>query len=152
MATAHPSTRESSAQRGATLSGWSIGQADAEGLDELLSRIEAGFAAEAVEQLRTRLDLSVAEMARLLDMSARTLGRRQEEGHLTAAESDRLYRYARLFERAVAVLGNEEKACTWLKKEQWALGDRVPLETVRYEPGAREVEDLLGRIEHGLPV
>lgn len=144
--------RSSSRSESENAAGWSIGQHEVEDLDERLARIEAGFAAETVEQLRTRLDLSMAAMARLLGVSARTLGRRQEEGHLTAAESDRLYRYAQLFERAVAVLGSEQKARTWLKKEQWALGDRTPLEIARYEPGAREVEDLLGRIEHGIPV
>jgi putative toxin-antitoxin system antitoxin component (TIGR02293 family) len=85
-------------------------------------------------------------------VSARTLGRRLEEGKLTAEESERVYRYARLFERAVEVLGSEEKARTWLKKKQWALGSRIPLEIARYEPGAHEVQNLLGRIEHGIPV
>ena len=65
-------------------------------------------------------------MAGLLGMSARTLGRRLEEGKLTAEESDRLYRYAQLYERAVEALGSEEKARVWLRDEQWALGGRVP--------------------------
>jgi len=120
-------------------------------LDALLTRIEAGFAADSVEALRARLGLSIEEMAGLLGMSARTLGRRLEEGKLTAEESDRLYRYAQLYERAVEALSSEEKARVWLKKEQWALGGRVPLEIARYEPGAREIKNLLGRIEHGIP-
>ncbi|NBF39498.1 MAG: DUF2384 domain-containing protein [Spirochaetes bacterium] len=134
------------------VTGWSIGQPSAADLDALIARIEAGFTADSVEALRGRLGLSVEEMAGLLGMSARTLGRRLEGGKLTAEESDRLYRYARLFERAVEVLGSEEKARRWLKKEQWALGSRVPLEIARYGPGAREIIDLLGRIEHGIPV
>jgi uncharacterized protein (DUF2384 family) len=31
------------------------------------------------------------------------------------------------------------------------LGERVPLAVARLEPGARETERLLGRIEHGIP-
>lgn len=132
--------------------GWSIGLKEADELSEVLQRIENGFGAESIDFLRKRLDLSLEEMAALLGTSARTLGRRQEDGHLTAEESDRLYRYARLFERAVAVLGSEEKAQEWMTSEQWALGNQIPLHVARYEPGAREVEDLLGRIEHGIPV
>lgn len=132
--------------------GWSIGQEETRDLEALLGRIEAGFEADAVERLRTRLDLTLGEMARLLGMSARTLGRRLEHGRLTSTESNRLYRYARLFERAVDVLGTEAKARAWLTSEQWALGGRVPLEIARYEPGAQEIDDLLGRLEHGMPI
>ena len=131
--------------------GWSIGIEDAGGLGMLLGQIEQGLDAAAEKHLRERLRLPLTEMAPLLGTSARTLGRRQEEGYLTSEESDRLYRYARLFERAVEVLGGEEGARTWMKSEQLRLGSRIPLEIARFEPGAREVEDLLGRIEHGLP-
>jgi len=151
MANPSASAQSSAAPKASSSTGWSIGQ-DTADLDALLARIEAGFAADSVEALRARLRLSIEEMAELLGMSARTLGRRLEEGKLTAEESDRLYGYARLFERAVEVLGSEGKARTWLKKEQWALGGRVPLEIARYEPGAREIKHLLGRIEHGIPV
>lgn len=130
--------------------GWSIGMAGSE-LGDVLARIEQGINATAEMRLRERLDLSLGEMATLLGTSARTLGRRQEEGRLTPTESDRLYRYARLFERAVDVLGDEKSARTWMRNEQLRLGGRVPLQAARFEPGAREVEDLLGRVERGLP-
>ena len=151
MASSSASAQPSAVSEVPSATGWSIGQ-DTADLDALLTRIEAGFAADSVEALRARLGLSVEEMAGLLGMSARTLGRRLEGGKLTAEESDRLYRYAQLFERAVEALGSEEKARVWLKDEQWALGGRVPLEIARYEPGAREIKNLLGRIEHGIPV
>lgn len=131
--------------------GWSIGVDDAADLEELLRRIENGLDPAAEEHLRHLLDLSIEEMAKLLGTSTRTLGRRHAEGRLTSHESERLYRYARLYERAVDIQGNQQSARRWLKEEQWRLGDRVPLDVARYEPGAREVEDLLGRIEHGLP-
>jgi putative toxin-antitoxin system antitoxin component (TIGR02293 family) len=38
----------------------------------------------------------------------------------------------------------------WLKSPQKALGGKTPLEYSDTEPGAREVEDLLGRLEHGV--
>ena len=151
MANSSASAQPSAVPEAPSATGWSIGQ-DTADLDALLTRIEAGFSAGSVEALRTRLGLSIEEMAGLLGMSARTFRRRLEEGQLNAKESDRLYRYAQLFERAVEVLGSEEKARAWLKGEQWALGGRVPLEIARYEPGARETKNLLGRIEHGIPV
>jgi len=38
----------------------------------------------------------------------------------------------------------------WLTSRQFGLGGAVPLEYAETEVGAREVEDLLGRIEHGV--
>ena len=63
------------------------------------------------------------------------------------ADEDRL---ARLFERAVDILGGEEEARRWLEREQWGLGGAVPLQHAKTEPGAREVETLLGRIDYGV--
>lgn len=120
-------------------------------LDAQLARIEEGFDSESVEVLRERLGLSTEQMAELLGISARTLSRRMQAGRLSPGESNRLYRYARLFGRAVEVLGGEETARQWLTTGQWALGGRVPLEIARYEPGAREIRQLLGRIERGIP-
>lgn len=142
---------ESPASSSARAPGWSVGIGGDGGLDDLLGRIEGGLDAATERRLRERLGLSLTELAGLLGTSPRTLGRRQEEGRLSPEESDRLYRYARLFERAVEVLGDEESACTWMKTDQLRLGGRVPLEVARFEPGAREVEDLLGRVERGLP-
>jgi len=102
--------------------------------------------------LKRRMELPLEDVAAWLGTSARTLKRRETQGRLTAEESDRLFRLARLFERTVEVLGSESTARQWLQAEQHALGGRVPLEIARYEPGAREVERLLGRLEHGIPV
>jgi uncharacterized protein (DUF2384 family) len=33
-----------------------------------------------------------------------------------------------------------------------ALGNQVPLEFAASEVGAREVENLIGRLEHGIPL
>lgn len=59
-------------------------------------------------------------------------------------------RVARLHALAERVLEDAAVARGWLRAEQPGLGGRVPLALIRTEAGAREVEDLLGRIEHGV--
>jgi putative toxin-antitoxin system antitoxin component (TIGR02293 family) len=59
-------------------------------------------------------------------------------------------RFARLMGQAVEVMESEENARQWLTSPQVGLGGAVPLEYAETEVGAREVEDLLGRIEHGV--
>ena len=52
--------------------------------------------------------------------------------------------------KAVEVMESEENARKWLASPQAGLGGAVPLEYAETEVGAREVEDLLGRIEYGV--
>lgn len=129
----------------------SLDQLEASGLSELLSSIEEGLPAALLRETQERLDLGPEEMASLLGVSPRTLERRREKGVLTSVESERLYRLARLFRKATEVFESKEEARRWLKRPQMRLGEQVPLEIARLEPGAREAERLLGRIEHGIP-
>jgi putative toxin-antitoxin system antitoxin component (TIGR02293 family) len=46
--------------------------------------------------------------------------------------------------------GDVPAAMTWLTTPRKALGGRPPLSYARTEPGAREVENLIGRLEHGI--
>ncbi len=57
---------------------------------------------------------------------------------------------ARIIELAIRVLEDEEKARNWLQKPQYGLGGAVPIELLQTEAGAKEVEELLWRIEYGI--
>jgi putative toxin-antitoxin system antitoxin component (TIGR02293 family) len=52
--------------------------------------------------------------------------------------------------KAVEVMESEENARQWLASPQLGLGGAIPLDYATTEVGAREVEDLLGRIEYGV--
>ena len=55
-----------------------------------------------------------------------------------------------LYDRAIEVLGDQERAEAWLKEPKKALGMKTPLQYADTEPSAREVENLLGRLEYGV--
>ena len=66
-------------------------------------------------------------------------------------ESDRLLRVSRLLEHAIALFeGDAEAARDWLASPAKALAGHAPLDFARSEAGAREVESLIGRLEHGV--
>lgn len=88
-------------------------------------------------------------LALLIGMSASTYNRRKKEDRLTPGESEGVYRYASLLERAYTVFGDENNARVWLNSPVRALGNRVPLEYAKTEPGANLVMQILGRLEHG---
>jgi putative toxin-antitoxin system antitoxin component (TIGR02293 family) len=81
---------------------------------------------------------------------ARTLARRKRERRLHPDESDRLFRVARIATLAEEGLGGREQAARWLKRPNRALGNAVPLDHLDTDLGAREVEDILARISHGV--
>jgi uncharacterized protein (DUF2384 family) len=47
-------------------------------------------------------------------------------------------------------LGSVDAAKGWMKTPNKSLAGQTPLEYRDTEPGARDVEDLLGRIGHGV--
>jgi len=116
----------------------------------LIEQLKAGIGFDELETLRSCLDLTMDRLAPMLGFSKATLHRRKDSGRLTSSESDRVVRIALLFGKAVEALENQKNARIWLTTPQFGLGGAIPLEYAETEVGAREVEDLLGRIEHGV--
>ncbi|HWK51170.1 MAG TPA: antitoxin Xre/MbcA/ParS toxin-binding domain-containing protein [Steroidobacter sp.] len=56
----------------------------------------------------------------------------------------------RLVRLACTVIENDAEALRWLIDPQPGLGGRRPIDLARSEAGAREVENLLLRLEHGV--
>src|SRR5206468_4426907 len=102
------------------------------------------------DELQAKLEVPMEKLVPMLGISKATLHRRKALGKLDPAESDRVVRFARLMGKAVEVMESEENARKWLASPQAGLGGAVPLEYAETELGAREVEDLLGRIEYGV--
>ncbi len=117
---------------------------------ELRERITEGLPFSSLESVRARLRLTVPELAAVLRMPTRTLARRRQLRRLEADESDRLYRVARVAGQAVTLLGSEEAASAWLRRPNRALGGEPPVRLLDTDIGARQVEDVLGRLEHGV--
>jgi putative toxin-antitoxin system antitoxin component (TIGR02293 family) len=114
--------------------------------------VEAGLRWSSIERLGRALALPLAQLAELVRIPPRTLSRRRADGRFDAHESERLLRVARVLDLAVDLFeGDLPAARHWLASPQAALGGRAPLELTRTEVGAREVESLLGRLEHGIP-
>ena len=120
-------------------------------VQDVIEYVSKGLSFEALDRVAAALGVTQAEMAELIGVAPRTLQRRRSAGCFDAQESERLYRYIRLYERAVDVFdGDEESARTFLKHPQAGVGGAVPVQMARSEYGATEVMDLLGRIDYGV--
>ena len=116
---------------------------------DLRDAIREGFRPAVVDELMRASGLTLRELANSLDLSARSLQRRRSSGRLTGYESDRLYRFARIVAIANDFLGDRERAMRWLKRHNRALGGIAPVAAMDTELGARQVENILGRIAYG---
>jgi putative toxin-antitoxin system antitoxin component (TIGR02293 family) len=113
----------------------------------LIESLQAGFPFSELETLRDLLDLPMDRLAAHLSISRATLHRRKTAGRLDSGESDRVLRFARLLGLALTTMESLEAARGWLATPQIGLGGAAPLVFAETEVGAREVEDLLTRIE-----
>ena len=80
----------------------------------LRAQIRAGLKFSALEAFQRRYQIPLAQMQALLDISDRTLARRRAQQTLSKAESNRLYRVARVAVHVEEVLGSAPAAERWL--------------------------------------
>jgi putative toxin-antitoxin system antitoxin component (TIGR02293 family) len=118
-------------------------------VDQLRETVKAGLPYASLEALIGKFGLAREEAAAALHLPHRTIARRKKEQKLQADESDRLLRLARVSAQASATLGSDENSVRWLRRPNRALGNRAPLDLIDSDIGTRQVEEVLGRIEHG---
>jgi len=117
----------------------------------LLRAVKKGLSYRTFERFRRNTSLSFERATNLIDIPRRTMTRRKRDGRFLPDESDRLLRASRLFGKTLELFeGDRDAATEWLTTAQPALGGTIPLDVARTEVGAREVERLVGRLEHGV--
>ncbi len=119
---------------------------------DLADLIMQGLPRKAAQAVRARLNLTEQQFAQSLGITPKTL-QRQAKGlveRLNPTQGDRLYRLARIVALAEEVFEDPARAHRWLQEPQRGLGNRRPIGLLQNDAGAREVEDLLGRIEYGV--
>ena len=120
---------------------------------KLAKKIETGLPAMWINHLKKVLELTNTQIADTLGISGKTLERirtNPASNKLNEVTSDRLYRILYIFFKTVSALENTEEARIWLKTPQFGLGNEIPIDLLKTEAGTREIESLLGRIEHSV--
>lgn len=114
--------------------------------------IKSGLPGQSGKEVMRRLDLPLAEFARITMIPERTLKRRvsDEDGQFTPMESRSLFEVARVTSEAEAVFGSPDKAREWLKRPNRSLDGDRPLDLLDTEIGQERVSEILGRIAHGV--
>ncbi len=118
---------------------------------ELALLTREGLPVGALTLLAKQLAAERKTVARVVGITERTWSRRTaNHTRLSAEESDRTVRLARVFANAADTLGTPEKASSWLQTPNTVLEGQTPLDLLDTDTGVRRVETVLGRIEYGL--
>ncbi len=113
--------------------------------------LESGLPFSAIARFQKTSGLTLDRIKQVARLSEGSFARRKQSGRLSQEESERLLRLGRIFELATALHdGDQAAARQWLETPIPALANHKPLDLSQTEPGAREVEDLMGRISHGV--
>ena len=114
--------------------------------------ITEGLPSALIKALAAALGLaSAARVGPLVNIGGKTVERRLKSGaKLKPDESERVARLIRVVAHAGKVFENESRARSWLERPLRIFGGKTPLAMSATEPGARAVDQALGRIEHGV--
>jgi putative toxin-antitoxin system antitoxin component (TIGR02293 family) len=119
--------------------------------DDLVAEIRQGLPVDVIDRLTEELGVSQQTLLKIISLPPATLARRRAQDRLTPQESDRVYRVATAYRAALQLFeGDAEAARRWLNEPAKALGGNTPLQHLDTGAGADAVQDLIGRLEHGV--
>ena len=116
---------------------------------DLIAAVRAGLPAATVEYVVDAGKMSLTEIDAAI-LPRKTLARRIKAGMLTADQSDRLIRVAKVIALAEETFGSPDKAGAWLRRETGPLGGVSPMSLLDTTEGTSQVEQLLTRIAYGV--
>lgn len=120
-------------------------------IQTLLKAITTGLRWSSVDSFLDVSGFSQQQLGQYLGIPLRTLARRKEGGRLDENESERLLRLSEIYDAALDLFsGDKADAREWLLSPVRGLNNARPIEYARTDYGAREVRDLIGRLEHGV--
>jgi putative toxin-antitoxin system antitoxin component (TIGR02293 family) len=120
-------------------------------LADLNEVVERGVPKSALRSVARNVFDDPASQRRVMFRIVPEATYKRRRDRLTPAESERTERVARVIATAMYVWDDRAAARRFLNTPHPELGGRTPLEVAYTELGARQVEELLGRILYGIP-
>jgi putative toxin-antitoxin system antitoxin component (TIGR02293 family) len=117
---------------------------------EYIHASSRGIPKLSVINLADMLNVPMKDIAALLNISYKTLGRLQRKDLLDPLESSLSIELANLTARGISVFEDVDKFNQWLKKENRALSGKKPFDLLNTPTGIKMVGQLLERIEEGV--
>ncbi|MEM9896167.1 MAG: antitoxin Xre/MbcA/ParS toxin-binding domain-containing protein [Bacteroidota bacterium] len=111
----------------------------------------SGVTTSFVNDLLVKYHFSKAELARLLDISSKTLDRHLlAQKPFSGLQAERIVLLAELYAKGIRVFGQNEKFIKWLNSTVVAMDHTTPKSWLDTYHGIQLVSDELERIAHGI--
>lgn len=142
--------RRSKSKSSSAAHGHTIGLSAANSV-QVIRQLKQGLPYTSLVRFQKESSLPLITIGRFVGIPPRTLMRRKVEGRLRTDESERLLRISRIFELTTSLFeGDTAATLSWLLKPRDEFAKESALEFAKTEIGARDVEDLIGQLEHGV--
>ena len=109
-----------------------------------------GIKKQSVTRLAGLMKIPMRDMAVLLNISYKTLGRKKETDLMDSVSSSLSIEIAETISKGLSVFEDSDKLTRWLQKENRALQGERPLDLLNTPTGIKMVNRLLIRIEEGI--
>lgn len=105
---------------------------------------------QVVKELTVDFDLSVKDVAGVLDVTPKTFSRwRGRDNAMSEQQADRMMVLKSIFDLGRKVLGSDASVKKWIREPIFSLDGQTPLNLLKTESGRRRVESVLHQIEYG---
>jgi putative toxin-antitoxin system antitoxin component (TIGR02293 family) len=115
-----------------------------------ISIIHGGIRPSLFTKMARHIGMPQKGLAKVLRLNARTLRNRSAGQRLTETESEKSLRVARVYAKAIDILGSDESARKWIVSPIKSLGNRRPVDFLETDVGTQEVLNVLNAIEWGV--
>ena len=117
---------------------------------EFYGAVRKGVPKLAIDHLAEVMDIPMTKMAILLNLSYKTLTRKNKADLLDTSVSSHAYEIADTVAKGLQVFEDEDRLNRWLNKENRALNGAKPYDLLDTSSGIKLVNQILGRIEEGI--
>ncbi|WP_345270399.1 type II RES/Xre toxin-antitoxin system antitoxin [Nibrella viscosa] len=117
----------------------------------VIDKSREGVLRSEADQVASLAGLTDIELARCLNMSVRNLHRLKPHERLSRDASERLLLLTNLLRHGLDVFDDDkETLADWLRSPIRELNNQSPIQLLDTTTGFGLVDDVLGRIEHGI--
>ena len=116
---------------------------------DFISLTREGLSMGTLKKIQAYTSLSIKELAVLLPISERQLVRYKDDHILRKDISSHLIQLAELFEHGYEVF-EEEHFRKWMRSKIRVLDNNRPIDLLDTAIGIQIVNDIIGRIDHGV--
>jgi putative toxin-antitoxin system antitoxin component (TIGR02293 family) len=116
---------------------------------DLIGIARRGIQTKYIEQIQNFTSLTDKELSSNLPISQRQLFRYPADHKLNKEITSHLIQIIELFQKGFKLFG-EKKFKIWIRTSNKVLNDNKPIEIMDTSIGIEMIEDVIGRIEHGV--